>query len=308
MNKNPFSIYDFMGYLFPGMMCYITIAYCFRMGLDMGEITSMENLRNLVKGSQMEFNLEKSVVIIVIAYILGHIVSYLSSVTIELFAKKVFGYPSEYLLKRGPGKNWWSLLVAFFASEAHSSNACWAWIKTALRFLMKVFIALLLFPITLSTFTFAYVFDINGWIVRPLDEYLKNTLKVKEFRLANRLGISHPDVNQECDYHRIVMHYVYLNIPNSQRKTDNYIALYGFLRSISFVFCMTFFAFGIHALTTVDCSASFDTDLLIILSLFFMLSYICFLGFVKFYRRFTLENYMAMLTAMPEDNGGGKEE
>lgn len=39
MNKNPFSIYDFMGYLFPGMMCYIIIAYCFRMGLDMGEIT-----------------------------------------------------------------------------------------------------------------------------------------------------------------------------------------------------------------------------------------------------------------------------
>jgi len=308
MNKNPFSIYDFMGYLFPGMMCYIIIAYCFRMGLDMGEITSMENLRNLVKGSQMEFNLEKSVVIIVIAYILGHIVSYMSSVTIELFAKKVFGYPSEYLLKRGPGKNWWGLVKAFFASEAHSSNECWARIKTVLRFVMKVFIALLLFPIISSTYTFAYIFDINGWIVRPLDDYLKETLKVKEFRLANRLGISHPDVNQECDYHRIVMHYVYLNIPNSQRKTDNYIALYGFLRSISFVFCMTFFAFGIYALTTVDLTQSLDRDLIVVLSLFFTLSYICFLGFVKFYRRFTLENYMSMLSAMPGDNGGGKEE
>ena len=42
------------------------------------------------------------------------------------------------------------------------------------------------------------------------------------------------------------------------------------------------------------------------LFLFFMLSYICFLGFVKFYRRFTLENYMAMLTAMPEDAVGSK--
>ena len=252
MNKNPFSIYDFMGYLFPGMMCYIIIAYCFRMGLNMGEITNMDNLRNLVRESQMEFNLEKSVAIIVIAYILGHIVSYLSSVTIELFAQKVFGYPSEYLLKRGRGKNWWDMLKAFFASEARSSNRIWAWIKSVFRFLMKVFIALLLFPISFSTFSFAYFFDINGWIVRPLDEYLKNTLKVKEFKLANRLGINHPDVNQECDYHRIVMHYVYLNIPNSQRKTDNYISLYGFLRSISFVFCTTFLAFGAYALTTVD--------------------------------------------------------
>lgn len=301
MNKNPFSIYDFMGYLFPGMMCYIIIAYYFRMGLDMGEITNIDNLRNLVRETQMEFNLEKSVIIIVIAYILGHIVSYLSSVSIELFAQKVFGYPSEYLLKRGRGKNWWEMLRAFFASEAHSSNRIWAWIKTVLRFMMKVFIALLLFPISFSTFTFAYFFDINGWIVRPLDEYLKNTLKVKEFRLANRLGINHPDVNQECDYHRIVMHYVYLNIPNSQRKTDNYIALYGFLRSISFVFCSTFFAFGVYALTTINFSEPFDMGLLVTLSLFFTLSYICFLGFVKFYRRFTLENYMAMLTAMPED-------
>ena len=302
MNKNPFSIYDFMGYLFPGMMSYIIIAYCFRMGLDMAEITNMDNLRYLVKGSQMDFNLEKSVVIIVIAYILGHIMSYLSSVTIELFAKKVFGYPSEYLLKRGKSRNWWGIVKAFFASEAQSSSKKWFMIKTALRFVLKVFIFLLLFPISFSTYTFSYIFDINGWIVRPLDEYLKSSLKLKEFRLANKLGISHPDVNQECDYHRIVMHYVYLNIPNSQRKTDNYIALYGFLRSISFVFCMTFFAFGAYALTTVNCSEPFDLDLLIALSLFFVLSYICFLGFVKFYRRFTLENYMAMLTAMQNEN------
>ncbi|WP_028904470.1 hypothetical protein [Prevotella sp. P6B4] len=301
MNKNPFSIYDFMGYLFPGMMCYIIIAYCFRMGLNISEITNFENLRNIVKESQMEFNLEKSVIIIVIAYILGHIMSYLSSVTIELFTLKVFGYPSEYLLERGQGRNWWQMLKAFFASEANSSNKKWAFVKTVFRIIMKVFMAFLLFPITFSTFTFAYFFDINGWIVRPLDKYLKNTLKVKEFRLANRLGINHPDVNQECDYHRIVMHYVYLNIPNSQRKTDNYIALYGFLRSISFVFCTTFFVFGAYALTTVDISEPFDKDLLFILSLFFTLSYICFLGFVKFYRRFTLENYMAMLTAMPDD-------
>ena len=67
------------------------------------------------------------------------------------------------------------------------------------------------------------------------------------------------------------------------------------------MFCITFFAFGAYALTTIDCSQSFDKSMLITLSLFFTLSYICFLGFVKFYRRFTLENYMAMLTAMPEE-------
>lgn len=301
MNKNPFSIYDFMGYLFPGMMCYFIIAYYFKIDFDMSRFSYINEINTFVKNFQTDFRFEKSVLIIVITYILGHIVSYLSSVTIELFAQKTFGYPSEYLLKRGHGKNWWGMLKSFFASEAHSSYRVWAWIKNTLRFLMKVFIALLLFPITFSTYTFAYIFDINGWIVRPLDDYLKNTLKVKEFRLADRLGIKHPDVNQECDYHRIVMHYVYLNIPNSQRKTDNYIALYGFLRSTSFVFCTTFFVLGTYSLTTVNFSEPFNGGVLFVLSLFFTLSYICFLGFVKFYRRFTLENYMALLSAMPDD-------
>lgn len=301
MNKNPFSIYDFMGYLFPGMMSYIIIAYCFRMGLDMSEISNMDNLRNLVKDSQMDFNFEKSVVIIVIAYILGHIVSYLSSVTIELFSRKVFGYPSEYLLQKGRIKNWWGMIISFFASKTHSSCHNWIYIKTLLRIIMKLFIALLIFPITFSTYTFSYLFDINGWIVRPLDEYLKDSLKAKEFRLANRLGINHPDVNQICDYHRIVMHYAYLNIPNSQRKTDNYVALYGFLRSVSFVFSLTFLAFGSYAISTIKFCAPFNMNLIFVLSLFYTLSYICFLGFVKFYRRFTLENYMAMLTAMPDN-------
>lgn len=301
MNKNPFSIYDFMGYLFPGLMSYIVIAYCFKMNLDMSEIASFDNLCNLVKGSQMEFNLEKSVVIIVIAYILGHIVSYLSSITIELFSQKVFGYPSDYLLKRGRGKKWWEMVAAFFSSEAHSTNESWARIKTGLRFIMKIFIALLLFPIVFTTFTIAYIFDINGWIVRPLDDYLNTTLKVKEYRLANKLGIKHPDVNQECDYHRIVMHYVYLNVPNSQRKTDNYIALYGFLRSISFVLCVTFFIIGLHAVSTINCRMPFDKDLLLVLAMFFTLAYITFLGFVKFYRRFTLENYMVLLSGMVDN-------
>ena len=82
--------------------------------------------------------------------------------------------------------------MLFSDSEAHSSNTTWARINTTLRYVMKIFIALLLFPITFSTLTFAYFYDINGWIVRSLDDYLKNTLKVKEFRLANRLGVSHP--------------------------------------------------------------------------------------------------------------------
>ena len=46
-----------------------------------------------------------------------------------------------------------------------------------------------------------------------------------------------PDVNEECDYHRIILHYVYLNIENSQRKTDNYIHRYPHKKRVSVLFC-----------------------------------------------------------------------
>ena len=50
-------------------------------------------------------------------------------------------------------------------------------------------------------------------IIRPLDDYLINGIKTRQQELAKRIGLELPKVNQECDYHRIIMHYVYLNVP-----------------------------------------------------------------------------------------------
>ena len=109
-------------------------------------------------------------------------------------------------------------------------------------------------------------------------------------------GTDSPDVNSKADYHRIVMHYVYLNIPNCQRKADNYVAIYGFLRTMTLIACIYFDYFFYWQVFTLNIHAGVNWNAVLILLLMGILCNVLFMGFIKFYRRFTLENYMALLT------------
>lgn len=100
----------------------------------------------------------------------------------------------------------------------------------------------------------------------------------------------------DADYHRIVMHYVYLNIPNSQRKADNYVAIYGFLRTHTLITCLFFDYLFWTQVFTISLSLPIHWEAVWLLLLVFFMTNILYMGFVKFYRRFTLENYMALLT------------
>ena len=297
MNKNPFSIYDFMGYLFPGVMVFVLYLIFTQIDFD---VTRLKDI-SLASNPELSgnFDLEKSLLLVVICYILGHIVAYLSSITVEFASNKLFGYPSKYLLNE-KRLVWGRLFLNYFKTEGDSSNTFFKIVKMVMKFLLKLIVFVLLFPVMFSIFTIGYFFDINGFICRSLDPYLRDTIIEKEYLLAKKLGIKHPDVNEECDYHRIILHYVYLNISGSQRKTDNYIALYGFLRSICLLSSLTFLLVLVLSVKTIDFSASIDFRIIGVLCFLYFVSYLTFLGFVKFYRRYTLDNFMALLTCTPD--------
>lgn len=295
MSKNPFSIYDFMGYLFPGVVVFVLYWAFSQIGFDVTKLKDISLFSNPELSGN--FDLEKSFILIVLCYILGHIVAYLSSITVEFATNKIFGYPSKYLLSENRlylGRQF----LNYFATDGTSSTVFGGKVKTAMKFMLKLIVALLLFPVMLSIFTIGYLFDINGYISRPLDPYLRETIIGKEYLLASRLNIKHPDVNEECDYHRIILHYVYYKIENSQRKTDNYIALYGFLRGVCLLSCLTFLLVLVLSIKTIDFAVPFDYHIIVVLGILFFVSYLTFLGFVKFYRRYTLENLMALLTCV----------
>ena len=166
---------------------------------------------------------------------------------------------------------------------------------------------LVLLPVTLVMFGFGIKFSLITFIVRPLDEYVRNSILQKLNKLSDILCLQQPDVNSNADYHRIVMHYVYLNIETCQRKVDNYVAMYGFLRAMALIACFLFdyllidqIKYSCHIVKVFGMSnCVINWKCIGILVVILIVANLLYMGFVKFYRRFTLENYMALLTEKP---------
>jgi hypothetical protein len=161
--------------------------------------------------------------------------------------------------------------------------------------LLKIVLLVVLFPISIMNFTIGHLLGINAFVTRSLYNNLKSIIKKKTQLMLSKLDI-YVQTASDWDSHRMVLHYVYHNIPSSQRKTDNYIALYGFLRCISFIFCVAFDALFVYALSTINFKAQISWTLVIEVVILFVIAYVSYLGFTKFYRKYTLENYMALVT------------
>lgn len=95
MNKIPFSVYDFFGYLASGFV--VLSAYDFAFGL--GWLTT----RSVPPGMAL--------LAVLLAYVTGHAVAHLSSVLIELyFLRGVLKSPEEHLLAQFPPTSRWRFL------------------------------------------------------------------------------------------------------------------------------------------------------------------------------------------------------
>lgn len=286
MEKNPFSFYDFLGYLFPGMLTLLIVIHIIYLKdtPSICDYFSITDFMNTVK-NKLSFDwLKSTLILIILSYICGQIIAYLSSVTIEYFANKLYKYPSYYLL-HGEDRNFVYYWRTYFWDGLYFGNFIW-----------RIILFFIAFPVTLFILLLGAPLKINKFITHPLDAYIRDSIQTKLFNLSQKLNLARPEINSDNDYHRIVMHYVYLNIPNCQRKTDNYIALYGFLRAICLISCIFTDILIIKGLSTINFSASFDWKGFMLIITMAFLSNILFMGFVKFYRRFTLENYMALLT------------
>lgn len=290
-DKNPFSIYDFLGYLFPGIVAIFTV-FILRQSMlmedyDFFACLHVHEIINLMQREVKLNSLEASVSIVVLAYIVGHMVAYASSLTIEFFAIKTLGYPSSYLLNK-EGKSFWD---KYFLVDDNKN------VRIGYRIITMIF----LWPIALFCFVMSEN-GLRGYLQASLPSYIITAVKAKTFALYQKLGLEHRSVNDEIDFHRVIMHYVYLNMENAQRKADNYVALYGFLRAICFVTTLFYDVITVNAIYTlrylidgsVKCSFSWFIFMLIICG--FIICNLLYLGFVKFYRRFTLENFMALIT------------
>ena len=236
-----------------------------------------------------DFSWDDSIFFVLSAYVLGHIVAYASSLTVELYAVWRYGYPSKFMLRNNPEKNYFSI-----KKETSSKNKGFV-------YLFKIMVGIVVLPIVILDIMVGRLCRLNIYYVKGLDKRLKKGIYRKVQLLYKELGLEgmqkERDINNgDLDYHRVVYHYVYEKHEAHRAKMDNYVALYGFMRALAFILVLVFW---ISIMVIVK---NYNNDYLSFCQSFgwmlgvILLSFFFFMGFMKFYRRFTLESLMCLVT------------
>lgn len=229
-NKNPFSTFDFLGYLFPGALGLIMF-YVLSDGLKHPNIEGLHEfaiVKSIIEGNVII----GSVFFVIFSYVAGHLFSYVSSVTVELFYTWCYGYPTDYLFSDNQD-----------APKSHPIIPDWISIR---HIIWRLLICLSIYPVLLAHCLFEKTLKIERFITKPLTQEPQRVIKNKVRDYFVKMGFRQdlfqqdkmPEENIEC--HRFVMHYVYEHCKEHIVKFDNYVALYGFLRSLTFILSLSF--------------------------------------------------------------------
>lgn len=188
------------------------------------------------------------------AYLCGHLLSFLSSLCVERYAIWRYGYPSRCLLR------WGKKTVK----------------KTRRRSALQGLVALVLLPVAILEWFVDWLFERAHY--KQLDPLLSQDLRAC---VGELLGCDDNDVESRDDFFRSVYHFVLEHAPMHAPKLQNYVALYGFVRSVCLGAVILTWAAAVMLMPWCTVAGA-------------LISFLFFLAFLKFYRRFTLEGLMAL--------------
>ena len=271
MKQNPFSFYDILGYLIPGLFLISNffLIEAWKVSCDGATILSLLN-------SMPTFKFENVIIIFIFAYSIGHLLSFTSSITVEKYSIWKYGYTSKFLL---------NMSVPKFIDHFKTIYGAF-WGITIIIIILPTFI--------LDTILGKYL-GFKTFYSKTLDKQLIKLILFKVNKLATLLGMTEKNnfemgKGHEGDFFRIIFHYTYENSKNHQSKFINYVALYGFLRTMTLIANILTWYLAIH----FEILKQFDSISLILIIASSLISYMFFMSFMKFYRRYTLEAFMVL--------------
>jgi len=281
--QNPFSLYDFLGYFTPGALliygCLIIDEYLFC------NTSLILNSDVYIFSDKIEIYL----LFILSSYVLGHMISFISSITIEKYAVWIHGHPSKCLLNI-ESKGY------FHIEEKDYKGYILA--RKPLRFLVLI----ILLPITFWDIILGKFLNFQDLYINPVDDFLRSSLSGKIIKLiennSGSINISEHDFLKKYDFFRYVYHYTIENAGAHVPRMKNYLASYGFLRTASFLSIILFWCIFIFHIWP-NGFKGLHVAYLIIYSL---IPYILYMGFVKFFKRFCLEAMMAVAVTYEMEN------
>lgn len=288
-SQNPFSVNDLLAYLVPGLLAILGTHMILMYNPDDGGYTNEFWQILDIKA----FNVQSIIPLIIVAYLAGHFLSYMSAIIIEKFSIWSINYPTYYLLEKiiepKKRKGWqkkipnsFLFLVEYFTPVRKPNK----WIYF-LRFIILLFLLPLALPLILTS----CLFNTHTTIRKPLDKKLAKLIfkGIKKFFKDFQIPIEKEDIGS-FDYFRPINHYVIEHCPEHNLKIQNYVALYGFNRNITLMFIFFFWLFT--AISFINGGITLNS---IIVSIGLMSCCLIFYAaFNKFYRRFSLEVLMAL--------------
>lgn len=260
--NSPFSIYDLIGYFIPGASLLLLA----------GALLEFNGIDWLQQKISKVDSLEAYLPFFLAAYVAGQANALLSSLTIERYAIYSHGYPSKTLLNLRH-KGYWA--------AAGSRLGCT--------------LVALLGPIAALDWVFGRLFGLAQFSGRPLDKFLDTVLRRRIYRLLRTFNFGGRLVGSanSSEFFRLIYHYAVESAPAHLPKMQNYVALFGFFRAFSLIALLSFWVQFSLSLLTFDASAPVDWKAVAFIASFAFLAYLFFVGFLKFYRRFSLEALMA---------------
>ena len=168
MRKNPFSLFDFLGYVFPGaftlfIVCFIIYGNLNNFELYNLDINSINKFNSYIKD---QFSIENTIFWTISSYITGHLIAYLSSLTVEQFSIWFYGYPSQFLLEGNLNNKYWPSLGSKILFKRNFRACFW-------RFIIGTF----LLPISFVNFILAEFLGLKYFFLKSLD---KNIIRLQD--------------------------------------------------------------------------------------------------------------------------------
>lgn len=266
-NQNPFSLYDFLGYFIPGaLLLYILNCIDWSGGILI-----------LINAIKLKLDNENYLPFVICAYITGHLLSFLSSITIEKFSIWLYGYPSKYLLD--------IKIKPYYNSNLSIPDI-----------LKRTLIGLFVLPIAFYDILLDKFLQLKILHGRSLDKNVINLILDNANKAYGNMLVKKSTLNIDIkndDFFTVLYHYVLERNKNHSSKIQNYVALYGLLRCITLIFVILFWTIIVfHSWIPIP-----NLDYFVLIAFVSFASYLFFLSFKKFYRRYSLETLLA-LTSM----------
>lgn len=209
------------------------------------------------------------------------------------------GYPSSYLFDKHDELGYFKICKEYDLEHKFGSI-----LRSITRGLIRIIVLIILFPVFIGDFLVRKVCRLHDMYARPFENSLLMIVEENEKKILEKYTTA--DSDSTGDTFRLIYHYAIEHSSNHLSKMQNYVALYGFTRTLTFIGCLLFWEWIIlHVIkggrVNSLCMILTYKNFLILFGIFFI-TFFLYWDFNKFFRKFSMEAYLGAIVSYNKEN------